>query len=45
MTNITLPDFPENIEEGYIAVGDHFIDATEIVSMRRDQEQQSLYIH
>lgn len=44
MTTVTLPDFVENIEEGYISIGDHFIDASSILSMRKDSETTRLGI-
>jgi Ethanolamine utilization protein EutJ (predicted chaperonin) len=44
MTSVTLPDFAENIEEGYIVVNNNFIDANAIVSMHKDQERERLSI-
>jgi hypothetical protein len=38
MTNVTLPNFVENIEKGFIVVGNTFVDACEIISISKINE-------
>jgi hypothetical protein len=42
MTNVTLPAFVENIEKGFIIVGDTFIDAAKIVLISKTETYVSI---